>query len=134
MYRELGISGSVVQVSGLFLGGKLYLAVSCALSELCSTWRSFCVDDNCPSTVMPVENFPELNQWSNANIVYYPHHERAYIISHSSFQHFNPTNNLSAVNTSTGEENLLTERQGYLSDLMVDGYVRLYLSLLYGFY
>ncbi|KAF8454552.1 hypothetical protein BGX38DRAFT_270670 [Terfezia claveryi] len=134
MYHELGISGSVVRVSGLFLSGKLYLAISCALSELSTTWKSFCVDDKCPSTVMPVENFPELNDWPNANIVYYPQHERAYIISHSSFQSLYPTNNLSVVNISTGAEKRLMEKQGYLSDLIVDGYVWLYLSLLYGLY
>lgn len=121
MHHELGIGGSVVRVSDLFLGEKLYLAISYALSELCTTWRLFCVDDKCPSTVMPVENFPELNDWPNANIVYYPHHERAYIISHSSFQSLYPTNNLSVVNISTGAGKRLTEKQGYLSDLMVDG-------------
>lgn len=121
MHHDLGTGGPVVQVSGLSLSGKLYLAVSCALSELYSTWRPFCVDDKCPSTVTPVENSPKLNGWSNANIMYYPHHERAYIISHSSFLQLNPTYNLSVMNISTGEEKRLTEKQGYLSDLMVDG-------------
>ncbi|KAF8420076.1 hypothetical protein EV426DRAFT_255726 [Tirmania nivea] len=121
MNHHLGISGSVVQVSGLFLSGKLYLAVACALSGLCSTWSSFSVDDKCPSTIKPVENFPKLNERSNANIVWYPHHERVYIISHSNFQHRNPTSNLSIVNISIGVEKRLTEEQGYLSDLVIDG-------------
>ena len=128
MHHELPISGSVEQVSGLFSSGKLYLAVSCPLPELYSTWRSFSVDDKCPSMVMPVENSSELNEWSNANIVYYPHHERAYIISNSRLQCLLPTNTLSVVNISTGEEKRLTEEQGYLPDLIVDGYVQLYLS------
>lgn len=135
MRDELSISGPVVQVSGLFLGGKLYLAVaSCVPSSLYSTWSAFYVDDKRPDTAKLVENFPKLNDWPNANIVYYPYHERAYIISHSDFLSRRPTNNLSVVNISTGKGECLVKEQGYLPDLMVDGYVRLCLSLLYRFY
>jgi len=131
MHHELSISGSVVQVSGLISSEKLYLAVA---SDLCSTLKSFCVDDKYPTTITPFEIFPKFNDWSNTNIVYYPHHERVYITSHSGFQCLSPTNNLSVVDTSTGEEKCLTERRGYPSDLVVDGYVRPCLRLLHGFY
>lgn len=126
---QLG-SGSAKYVSGSVTDNKLYLAVASPkdqdLSGLYSTWQLLCVDDSSLGVPQPIPDFPTFDHVAHVRFVYYPHHGRTYMTSHTdpSAGHWDPSYILTVVDNSSGRSTCVKRQTGYPTRFWLDGLVK----------
>ncbi|KAF8460285.1 hypothetical protein BDZ91DRAFT_739493 [Kalaharituber pfeilii] len=120
--HQLKVPNPVRHVFGTFTNNKLYFTIaSSLLSGVCSAWRLYCVDDNCPALIDQIEDFPTLDRVLHSRVVFYPHQGSTYVVGQTDFSKQPPTSFLEVYRRGASKGKMLKKQNGYLPRLELEG-------------